>query len=124
MRKTPRTLMITTAVSLALLSGCSSAPDDEWAEEPVAVCTDKEGKRVEDDKCGQNARQGGSMMPGIFAWYYLSRGARIPAYGMAPTGGSFKATPGTSYKASASVTRGGLGSSARSSGTAGRGFGG
>jgi hypothetical protein len=126
MRQTPKNLMITTAVSLALLAGCNTAPDaeGEWAEENVAVCTDKDGKRVEDDKCSQSARQGGSMIPGIFAWYYLSRGARMPAFGAAAMGGSFKATPGASYRASASVMRGGLGSSARSSGSAGRGIGG
>jgi hypothetical protein len=124
MARLPKHLVITTAIAAALLAGCSSE-EEEWAEEPVAVCTDKAGKRVEDAQCGtQVHNSGGSMMPAIFAWYYLSRGSRVPAYGTVPQGGSFKSTPGTSYKAASSVSRGGFGGSARSSGTSGRGFGG
>jgi hypothetical protein len=123
MRHSAKSLLITSAVSAALLAGCSTE-EEEWAEEPVAVCANKDGQRVEDAQCGAQAQHSGVGMGGVFAWYYLSRGARIPAYGARAQGGSFTSAPGTSYRAASAVSRGGFGGSARSSGTSGRGFGG
>jgi uncharacterized protein YgiB involved in biofilm formation len=121
-------LTITTAVAGALvLAGCNRAKDDwegsatQFAKHDTQVCTDRStGQRIEDSHC----RKHGSGGAKFFAWYFLSRGAPMPYYGDKVAGGSFARAPGRSYfsapgstrmtRASA-VSRGGFGSSARSS---------
>lgn len=122
MRNTPKSLLITTAISAALLSGCSKAEDQEWtAEEPVAVCRDKDGKRVDDDKCTKSASNMHSGAAAGFLWLYMARGSMIPPMGQTVRGGSLTRMPGTVYKSSEMVKRGGFGNASRSGG---RSFGG
>lgn len=130
-------LSMTTAMAAALLAlpGCSS--NDEWNEDVVtdsdtAICVDKEGKRVDDNQCGQrNVVQysgGGSGVATAFLWYYLGRNSAVPYYGDSIRNpryaglGSYQPRPGVNYAAapaasrmtrSSAVSRGGLGSSGR-----------
>lgn len=115
-------LLITTAVSTAFLAAaCGPSAEDrngEWtAEEDTKVCTDDQGNRVTDDKCKEtrvhNSGSGAAM--GFFAWYYLSRGGRVPAIGNRVAGGAFQPMAGRSYRA-ASVARGGFGGRVSSTG--------
>ncbi|WP_288457444.1 hypothetical protein [uncultured Sphingomonas sp.] len=112
-------LTITTGVAAALLlSGCGGQRDDWTAQRDTAVCTDRAGNRVPDDRCD---RRSGTGHGGGFLWYYLGRNRAIPAYGERATGGSWSRPAGsTFYRAPAStamtraaaVSRGGFGSSA------------
>lgn len=129
-------LSMTTAMAAALLSlpGCSS--NDGWNEDVVAdrdtaICVDKEGKRVDDNQCGQrNVTHygGGSGVGTAFLWYYLGRNSAVPYYGESirnpryASTGSYEPRAGVNYAAapaasrmtrSAAVSRGGLGSSGR-----------
>ena len=111
-------LTITTGVAAALLlSGCGQR-DDWTAQRDTAVCTNRSGNRVPDDRCDR--RHAGGRGSG-FLWYYLGRNSGIPAYGERATGGSWSRPAGsTFYRAPAStamtraaaVARGGFGSSA------------
>lgn len=125
-------LSMTTAMAAALIAlpGCSS--NDDWnndviADRDTAVCVDAEGKRVDDDLCDNN-RGGGSS---AFLWYYLGRSSAVPYYGDSihdqrfARDGSYYPRPGAGYvrapvstrmTRSQAVSRGGLGSSARSYG--------
>jgi hypothetical protein len=115
MRNAPKSLLITTAISAALLSGCAEADKEEWtSQEPVAVCRDKDGKRAPDDNCTQSASNMHSGAAAGFMWYYLSRGSRVPPMGQTVTGGSTTRVAGTIYKSSQMVKRGGFGSASRS----------
>jgi hypothetical protein len=112
----PRKLLITTAVSVALLSGCSSAPtvaeDGSWeTSEDTRICRDKDGKRVDDVNCEFGARSNG-IGAGAFMWLYLARGSRVPGLGRAAKGGSTMRAPGVSYSSASSIERGGFGRSA------------
>jgi hypothetical protein len=108
-----RHLAITTAVSAALLAGCSSkteTADGSWeAEEDVKVCRNKDGNRVDDTNCEYGARSGTG-----FAWMFLARGAMVPALGQPLKGGSLYKTPGVNYKSASAISRGGFGSSSSS----------
>jgi hypothetical protein len=124
-------LKITTGVAAALLaSACGrSDTDDGWtATDNTAVCTDRQGNRVPDSNCQQQAvNSGGYHGSGgnAFLWYYLGRNSAIPYYGERVTGGSFNRTAGASYfrapagtgmTRAAVISRGGFGSSAHSFG--------
>lgn len=122
------------AATLTALSGCSSSEDD-WGSDVVAdqdtrVCVDQNGNRVQDDDCERRASHRSGIGAG-FLWYYVGRGSRVPYYGDSVRDpqlglkGSYFPTKGTNYaKApatanmarSASVSRGGFGSSGRSFG--------
>ena len=112
---------------------CSS--NDDWngdvvAERDTAVCVDREGRRVDDDRCS-NDHYHGSGVASAFLWYYIGRNSAVPYYGDSihdrrfAGRGTFTRSPGVQYaRAPAStamtrsraVSRGGLGSSARSFG--------
>jgi hypothetical protein len=114
-------LRITTALSAALLAaGCGPKFDEKkgWnAAENTALCTDEQGKRVEDRYCDRNYRATGYHH---YGWYYIPRGGYVPAYGMAARGGSYTAAPGARFTPSgvsaAHIARGGFGSSAHAAG--------
>ncbi len=66
-------------------------------------CTDKDGRIVEDGRCGISGAPYGAG----YRWYYGGRGL---ALGETVSGGSYTPKPGTSYHSSTS--RGGFGRSA------------
>ena len=123
-------LSLTTAMAAALIAlpGCSS--NDGWddnvvADRDVAVCVDQNGQRVEDRRCDDDRRAGGSS--GLL-WYYIGRNSAVPYYGDSirdrrfAGAGSFTPRPGAAYfpapartsmTRSKAVSRGGLGSSGR-----------
>jgi hypothetical protein len=111
-------LRITTAVSAALLAaGCGPKFDAKngWnAAENTAVCTDEQGRRVDDRNCNRNYAYGGGYHH--YGWYYMPRGAFIPPIGAAARGGSYSAPVGSHWARSsvsaAHIARGGFGSSA------------
>jgi hypothetical protein len=132
--KSRKQLPLTSAMAAALMAlpACSSGDDwngDVVAKEDTAVCVDKEGKRVDDDRCApRTAHSGGSGVGSAFLWYYLGRNARLPYYGdsihdrrFAGAGSFTPASRATYHSApaetrmtrSAAVSRGGLGSSGR-----------
>lgn len=112
-----------TAVLLA--SACSPTPNgNDWqTDRDTRVCRDNRGKRVDDSQCRGGARTGGAGS--AFMWYYLGRGSYVPPVGStfaSDARGSYAPRAGATYytatKAApaSAVTRGGFGSSARSSG--------
>lgn len=127
-------LFLTTAMAatLSTLSGCASS-DDDWgsdvvADRDTAVCVDENGYRVDDDSCDRTSR---SHFSGGHMWYYVNRGSRVPYRGdlvrdpRLGIKGSFfpannvqyvRAPAATNMARSASVARGGFGSSGRSFG--------
>lgn len=122
-------LSVTLAASLAALAACGqpqrSTDYNVYADRDTAVCTDRKGKRVADRYCQRNTSGGASS---AFLWYYLGRSSSVPYYGDSVRGGSYTRTRGATYfhapktasvTRSAAVSRGGLGSSARSSGSYG-----
>lgn len=129
-------LTMTSAMAAALLAlpACSSNDDwneDQTARSDTAVCVDREGRRVEDDRCGNN--RGGGVGSSAFLWYYLGRNSVMPYYGdsirdrrfagqgsYTPTAGARygRAPASTRMSRSQAVSRGGLGSSSRSFGGA------
>jgi hypothetical protein len=123
-------LKFTTSVAAALLaSGCGKAQDDGWAAPTdTAVCTDRSGNRVTDDRCRSLAQGGGGHAAGsAFLWYFLARNALIPPYGERVGGGSYARAPGRSYARApvatrvtraGAISRGGFGASASRFGSA------
>jgi hypothetical protein len=117
-------LKITTAVSAVLLAaGCGPKANSNngWtAADNTAVCTDQQGRRVEDRYCNGNQAYAGGHH---YGWYYLGRGGYVPGFGGSVRGGSYSAPAGSHFTragvAAASVSRGGFGSSAHA--FAGRG---
>lgn len=113
-------LPITSAVATVLLAGACSASGDV-ARLDVAVCRNAAGARIDDAYCarGTSGRTGG----GAAGWYYIARGARVPAMGEALSGGYTTPRAGASYSraSSATVSRGGFGMSAHSGGGGGAG---
>jgi len=110
------------AVSAAMLAGCDQ--DNGWGDGqgPVRVCVDQQGRRVAEDQCATPRPGGGNP----FLWYYLgrlNRGAGVPAYGGAVSGGSYQASSGVSYGSApaAGISRGGFGSTAEGFGGEGAG---
>lgn len=74
-----------TAVTAAALSGCTSTPDYD------AVCIDEETQeRVSDYECEDDYSSSG----GIYSWYYIGGGQRVPSVGSRVTGGSTVAPKG------------------------------
>jgi hypothetical protein len=125
-RSQRRTVVVGLGVT-ALLAGtitaivASNQDDPEYAQ----VCfNDETGERVEDTNCNSSAGRGG----GIFAWYFFSRGAFVPAVGQnRSTAPNYTRTVPSGAKASTgyspqggTVSRGGFGGSAKS-GTSGGG---
>lgn len=122
---TKKELRITTAVSAALLAaGCGpkADPNKGWsATENTAVCTDEQGRRVDDTYCNnRNRAYAGSRH---YGWYYIPRGGYVPGMGLGARGGSYSAPAGSHYTPAsvggAHVSRGGFGSSAHSFGGGG-----
>ena len=81
-------LSMTTAMAAALIAlpGCSSR--DDWngnvvSDRDTAVCVDREGKRVDDERCARQHYAGyhGGGGSNAFLWYYLGRQSAIPYYG-------------------------------------------
>lgn len=112
-------MVLTTAVAVAMSTAACSSNEpqvQEWtANEPTAVCTDQQGRRVDDDLCDDDdARSGG----GGFMFLYLGSGSHVPRYGAPVKGGSKFKAPGQSYtpSKSAPAARGGLGASSRGGG--------
>jgi hypothetical protein len=124
-------LTITTALASAILSGCGQDPDgadwddhgNAYARGDVAVCVDEERGRIDDDYCDddRNYHSGGSFI-------YIGRGGYIPYHGERARLGTYSITarPGTEFlrppaatnmSRSTAISRGGFGSSARSSGS-------
>jgi hypothetical protein len=97
-------LVLVPAVSAALLAfGC---------DRPTAstrICIDPQGRRLPDDQC-RNDRYPSSF----HHWYYVSGGG-VPIGAFVHGGSSFR----SSASRSGSVSRGGFGSSAHASGSAG-----
>ena len=126
-------LSMTTAMAAALIAlpGCSSNngwDDNAVADRDTAVCVDQEGKRVEDRRCNDGRRAGGSALSSGLLWYYIARNSAVPYYGdsvrqgryagagsFTPRAGAsyFPAPARTSMTRSQAVSRGGLGSSGR-----------
>lgn len=119
-RSQRRTVVVGLGVT-ALLAGtitaivASNQDDPEYAQ----VCfNDETGERVEDASCNSSAGRGG----GIYAWYFFSRGAYVPAIGQnRSTAPNFTRTVPSGAKASTgystqggTVSRGGFGTSAKS----------
>lgn len=112
----PAMLPLTAAMAGALLTGACS-PSSDVAGRDLAVCRDGAGRRIDDAGCGRGGGTG---------FYYLGRGARVPAMGEPVGGGSFSPVRGTSYAraSAATVTRGGFGASAEGGEGGGHGGGG
>ena len=124
-RSQRRTVVVGLGVT-ALLAGtitaivASNADEADYAQ----VCFDEAtGERVEDTQCNSSAGRGG----GVYAWYFYSRGANVPAVGQNRTSyPSFtrnipegaKASTGYSTKGG-TVSRGGFGSSSKGGSTGG-----
>jgi hypothetical protein len=118
-------LSFTSAAAMAI-AACGPNPNynnSDWddgmsyyADRDTAVCVDKRtNKRLPDDACRRN---GGS-------WYYIGRNSHIPYYNEPVRGGSYSRPAGTrvyyapkstAVTKSAAISRGGFGSSYRSSG--------
>jgi hypothetical protein len=125
-RSQRRTVVVGLGVT-ALLAGTITAVVASNEDDPdyAQVCFNEEtGERVADNSCDSSAGRGG----GLYAWYFYSRGASVPAIGQnrstspgysrtIPSGA--KASTGYSSKGG-TVSRGGFGSSAKS-GTSGGG---
>lgn len=98
-------LVITTAVASAFLTGC--AGNSKAKTENAQICADSNGIRAEDENC-DNRRN--PRVAGFYAWYYISRGGKVPAMGDKISGGSFSPKAGQKYVKSGSAERGGFGS--------------
>jgi hypothetical protein len=119
-RSQRRTVVVGLGVT-ALLAGtltaivASNQDDPEYAQ----VCfNDETGERVDDAQCNSSAGRAG----GLYAWYFYSRGASVPAVGQNRSAyPSYTSTVPSGAKASSgyntkggTVSRGGFGSSAKS----------
>lgn len=121
-----RTMVVGLGVT-ALLAGTLIAVVTSNEDEPdyAQVCfNDDTGERVEDTQCNSSAGRAGAL----YAWYFYSRGASVPAVGQnRSTAPNFTRTIPSDAKASTgysskggTVSRGGFGTSAKS-GTSGGG---
>jgi len=124
-RSQRRTVVVGLGVT-ALLAGTITAIVASNEDEPeyAQVCFNEEtGERVEDTQCNSSAGRSGAL----FAWYFYSRGASVPAVGQnrssypsytstIPSGA--KASTGYSTKGG-TVSRGGFGSSSKGGSTGG-----
>lgn len=132
-----RQLGLTSAMATTLLAlpACSSSSDNwddgqVYAARDTAVCVNENGERVADTQCNNNRRVGYYGGSG-YKWYYLGRNSAVPYYGESvgdprySRNGSYTPSNGISYERaphatnmarSQAVSRGGMGSSARSFG--------
>lgn len=105
-----------------MVSACGvPSTDNDWmADRDTRICRDGKGKRVSDNYC--SSRSGGA------GWYYIGRGGYVPSVGGTVTQSSYGSTApraGASYYTApkvapaSAVTRGGFGSGARASVSAG-----
>lgn len=123
------TLTASLAAALSGLSGCgSNAPTDLVASNNTRVCVDQWGQRIGDDFCDDNNRRAYGS-----SFVYLGRGSPIPYYydnvrdpkyaryvsRTPPVGFVDRAPAATNMARSSAISRGGLGSSARSFGRGG-----
>jgi hypothetical protein len=122
-----RTVVVGLGVT-ALLAGTITAivASNEQEADYAQVCFNEEtGERVDDNQCDNSSSAGRSS--GVYAWYFYSRGASVPAVGQnrssypsytknVPTGA--KSSTGYSTKGG-TVSRGGFGSSSKSGGSSG-----
>ncbi|MGF6833298.1 hypothetical protein QF015_001467 [Paenarthrobacter sp. TE4293] len=122
-----RTLVVGLGVT-ALLAGTITAivASNEQEADYAQVCFNEEtGERVDDNQCDNSSSAGRSS--GVYAWYFYSRGASVPAVGQnrsaypsytknVPSGA--KSSTGYSTKGG-TVSRGGFGSSSKSGGSSG-----
>lgn len=130
-KKKKRTQRRTVVVGLgvtALLAGTITAivASNEQEADYAQVCFNEEtGERVDDNQCNNGSSAGRSSA--VYAWYFYSRGASVPAVGQnrsaypaytktVPAGA--KAATGYSTKGG-TVSRGGFGSSSKSGGSSG-----
>jgi len=105
-KKNPFRLALVPAVSSALLAfGCGQSQPAPPANDSANVCVDGQGRRVPDDRCRDRST--------FYHWYRGSHGGAVVPIGGSAGGHSF--SHGSSSHPS-SVTRGGFGSSAHSSG--------
>lgn len=119
------TITSTLAAAIAACGPSSRYNDADWddgtsyyADRDTAVCVDRRtNKRLPDDACRRPSGGGG--------WYYLGSNSRIPYYNEPVRGGSYNRPAGrtvyyapksTAVTKSVAVSRGGFGSSYRSSG--------
>lgn len=126
-RSQRRTVVVGLGVT-ALLAGTITAivASNEAEADYAQVCfNDETGERVEDAQCDNSSSAGRSSA--IYAWYFYSRGASVPAVGQnrsaypsftktVPQGA--KASKGYSTKGG-TVSRGGFGSSSKGGSTGG-----
>jgi hypothetical protein len=126
-RSQRRTVVVGLGVT-ALLAGTITAivASNEAEADYAQVCfNDETGERVDDAQCGNSSSAGRSS--GIYAWYFYSRGASVPAVGQnrsqytgftksVPQGA--KTSTGYSTKGG-TVSRGGFGSSSKGGSTGG-----
>ncbi|MEV7606446.1 Tat pathway signal protein [Paenarthrobacter sp. NPDC089322] len=126
-RSRRRTVVVGLGVT-ALLAGTITAvvASNEAEADYAQVCFNEEtGERVDDSQCNNSSSAGRSSA--VYAWYFYSRGASVPAVGQnrsaypsytktVPTGA--KTATGYSTKGG-TVSRGGFGSSSKSGGSSG-----
>ena len=126
-RSQRRTVVVGLGVT-ALLAGTITAivASNEAEADYAQVCFNEEtGERVNDDQCNNGSSAGRSSA--IYAWYFYSRGASVPAVGQnrssypsytktVPQGA--KTSKGYSTKGG-TVSRGGFGSSSKSGSSGG-----
>ncbi|MCD4850657.1 Tat pathway signal protein [Arthrobacter sp. AK01] len=126
-RSQRRTVVVGLGVT-ALLAGTITAivASNEQEADYAQVCFNEEtGERVDDNECNNSSSAGRSSA--VYAWYFYSRGASVPAVGQnrssypsytknVPTGA--KSSTGYSTKGG-TVSRGGFGSSSKSGGSSG-----
>lgn len=126
-RSQRRTVVVGLGVT-ALLAGTITAivaSNDAEADYAQVCFNDETGERVDDDNCDNSSSAGRSS--GVYAWYFYSRGASVPAVGQnrssypsytktVPQGA--KTATGYSSKGG-TVSRGGFGSSSKSGGSSG-----
>ncbi|MEC5181172.1 Tat pathway signal protein [Arthrobacter sp. CG_A4] len=122
-----RTVVVALGVT-ALLAGTITAmvaSNEEDADYAQVCFDDGTGERVDDSQCNNSSTEGRGS--GVYAWYFYSRGANVPALGQnrasypsytrtVPAGA--KASTGYSSKGG-TVSRGGFGSSSKGGSTGG-----
>jgi hypothetical protein len=126
-RSRRRTVVVGLGVT-ALLAGTITAvvASSEQEADYAQVCfNDETGERVDDTQCNNSSSDGRGSA--IYAWYFYSRGASVPAVGQNRNSypGSVKTVPqgaktSTGYSTKGgTVSRGGFGSSSKSGGSSG-----
>ena len=124
-RSQRRTVVVGLGVT-ALLAGTITAvvaSNQDEADYAQVCFNDETGERVDDTQCNSSAGRSGAL----YAWYFYSRGASVPAVGQnrssypsytstIPSGA--KASTGYSTKGG-TVSRGGFGSSSKGGSTGG-----